>query len=76
MAKGTMCVTETVIIEYEITYDEDEYEKYDGTLEDHISEYSNNIWKAMNEGDIIKNVEHNQIIDYIDTDNDNLELNY
>jgi alkyl hydroperoxide reductase subunit AhpF len=74
MAQGTMTVNETVIIEYEIHYDEDEYEKYDGTLEDHISEYDNNAWKAMSEGNIITDIQHNQIIDYVDSDDETLEL--
>ena len=74
MAKMMADIAERLVVQYEIHYNEDKLGE-DETLEDHIAKFSGNMWKAMSESDVINDISHNQILDYLDSEHNTLSLN-
>ena len=75
MAKAMMVIEETVIIEYELHYDEEELKRIGYTsLEDYLARFNGNVWKAQNEEDIVIDISHNQIIEYMKSHYDTMEI--
>ena len=75
MAKATMTVSEDVVVEYEIHYDEEKLAEMGYTsLEDYLARFDGNAWKAESEESVIRDISHIQILDYMETHHDTMEV--
>ncbi len=62
-------INETVIMAYDITFDNKVLENRGFySMKDYLKGYNGNPWMAMCEDTIIKNIKVNTILDYIDND--------
>ena len=73
--KTSFTVEELALIEYEVHYDEEELQKrkYE-TLEEYLPTVHKNPWIAMSQDTIIRDISHNTIIDYIDTNMETIDF--
>ena len=73
--KATMTITETVVVEYEIHYDEEELERMGYTsLEGYLARFNGNVWKAESEEKVVRDIAHNSILDYVESHYDTMEV--
>ena len=68
MTKTHFYIEERILIQYEVRYDEDKLAetKYDNII-DYVNGEGGGNPISLNNGDVITNVEHEKIVEYIDS---------
>jgi len=72
--KGRYTVTETVVNNYSFHYDEEELSKRGLTLQEYLDKYDGNIWKAMQEDDLLSDLQYEECFNYLEADFETAEI--